>query len=160
MQSVQCLIDSTVPVLIWPPIKLLSFLMLALVCVQVNAAEFDARSVFGYSPGRDVDAALKRGAKEKKRVLLFTYDPKENFPGLDIQYFMELQESKKLVKENYITVVLERGHKDLQRYPSPGAAEKACYVLIAPDGKTIISGMVAKNGTDGLRIVKEWLALP
>lgn len=160
MKSVHCLIDCTVHVLIWPPMKLLSFLMLALVCVQVNAAEFDARSVFGSTPARDVDAALKRGAKEKKRVLLFTFDPKENFPGLDIQYFMDLQESKKLVKDNYITVLLERGHKDLQRYPSPGAPEKAYYVLIAPDGKTIKSGMAAKNGTDGLKTVKEWLALP
>jgi len=142
--------------------KLLSLLMVFLMGLNVQAADFDPMAVFGYSPGHDVDAALKRGAKMKKKVLLFSYDPKNGglYPGLDIKYFMDQQETQKLVKDNFIVVVLTRGHKDLERYPSPGAKEKAYYAVINPDGKTVKSGMAAMNGDGGLKTVKEWLAMP
>ena len=137
-------------------------MMLALVCVNVQAAEFDSRTAFGMAPARDVDAALKRAAKDKKQVILFGFDPKADgsFPGYGIAYFMELPETKKLVKDNYIVVVLERGHKDLERYPNPGSPEKPYYSLIRPDGKTAKTEMVYANPTVGLRTVKAWPALP
>jgi len=130
--------------------------------LNVQAADFDAQAVFGYSPGHDVDAALKRAAKVKKKVVLFSYDPKDEpgYPGLAIKYNMDQQETRKLVKENFIVVVLTRGHKDLERYPSPGAKEKAYYVVINPDGKTAKTDMVYGNGNAGLKDVKEWLAMP
>lgn len=139
-----------------------TLLMLALVCVTANAGHFDARAVFGFAPGHDVDSALKRGAKDKKPVLMFTYDPTEggSFPGFDITSFMDTQETKKLVKEHFIVVVLERGHKDLHRYPSPGAPDKAYYALIKPDGKTIKTDTVYRNPSVGLSTVKSWLAMP
>lgn len=139
-----------------------AFLLFFAVSICVHAADFKAKDVFGTTPGRDLDAALKRAAKEKQRVLLFTYDPKDGglYPGLDIKYFMDLLETKKLVKDNFILVVLTRGHKDLERYPSPGAPEKAYYVLINADGKTVTTGMAQMNGEGGLKKVKEWLAMP
>lgn len=142
--------------------KFLSFVLLLLISVTTHAADFDAQGVFGYAPGRDVDAALKRGAKMKKKVVLFTYDPKEGgiYPGSDITFFMELLDTKKLVKDNFIVVVLTRGHKDLDRYRSPGAQEKAYYVLINSDGKTAKTEMVYRNPDVGLKTVKEWVALP
>lgn len=142
--------------------KILSFLMLVLVCVNVQAAEFDSRAAFGMAPARDVDAALKRAAKDKKQVILFGFDPMADgsFPGYGIAYFMEQPETKKLVKENYIVVVLERGHKDLERYPNPGTPEKPYYALIRPDGKTAKTEMVFANSSVGLRTVKGWPTLP
>ncbi|MES2224569.1 MAG: hypothetical protein V4478_01115 [Patescibacteria group bacterium] len=143
--------------------KLLSLLM-ALVCGvngTVQAANFDAQAVFGSPTGHDVDAAVKRGTKAKK-VVLFTYDPKEggSYPGSDITAFMELLDTKKLVKDNFIVVVLERGHKDLDRYVSPGAKEKAYYALINSEGKTVKTEMVYRNPDVGLKTVKEWVAMP
>ena len=142
--------------------RLHALLMALLCCTSLMAADFDAQAVFGYPPGHDVDAALKRAAKAKKKVLLFSYDPKAAglYPGLDITYFMELLETKKLVKENFIVVVLLRGHKDLERYKSPGAPEKAYYALISADGHTAKTGMAATNPEGGLKNVKEWLAMP
>ena len=142
--------------------KFLSFLVLALVCVSVQAAEFDGRAVFGTAPGHDVDSAVKRAVKEKKKVLLFGFDPKEggSYPGYDINFFMDLGETKKLVKDNFIVVVLERGHKDLQRYPNPGSPEKAYYVLISAEGKSLASGPAGINGNSSLNMVKQWLAQP
>lgn len=142
--------------------KLLSLLMVALICATASAAEFDARAVFGYAPGHDVDAALKRGAKDNKRVIMFSYDPHEggSWPGFDITSFMELKETKKLVKENFIVVVLERGHKDLERYPTSGPLEKAYYALIKPDGKAAKIDTVYRNPSVGLTTVKAWLDMP
>lgn len=138
-------------------------LMLVLGCVNMQAAEFDSRAAFGMAPARDVDAALKRAAKDKKLVVLFGFDPKADgsYPGYGIAYFMESAETKKLVKERYIIVVLERGHKDLERYPNPGVPEKPYYVLIRPDGKTAKTEMVIANPSVGLKTVKEeWPAVP
>lgn len=142
--------------------RFFSLLMLVLVCVNVQAAEFDGRAVFGTAPGHDVDSALKRALKEKKKVLLFGFDPKAggSFPGYDINFFMDLDETKKLVKSNFIVVVLERGHQDLQRYPNPGSAEKAYYVLINAEGKSLDSGPAGINGNTSLNMVKKWLAQP
>jgi len=143
--------------------KFIFLLMAALVCLgTANAAEFDARAVFGYAPGHDVDAALKRGAKDKKRVIMFSYDPMEggSWPGFDITSFMDLKETKKLVKDNFIVVVLERGHKDLERYRTPGPPEKAYYALIKPDGKVAKTDTVYRNPSVGLTTVKAWLAMP
>lgn len=137
-------------------------MMLALVCVNVQAAEFDGRAVFGTAPGHDVDSALKRAVKEKKKVLLFGFDPKVggSFPGYDINFFMDLEETKKLVKDHFIVVVLERGQKDLQRYPNPGSPEKAYYVLINASGKGVASGPAGINGNSSLKMVQQWLAQP
>ncbi len=73
---------------------------------------------------------------------------------------MDLGETKKLVKDNFIVVVLERGHKDLQRYPNPGSPEKAYYVLINGEGKSLASGAAGLNGNSSLSMVKQWLAQP
>ena len=142
--------------------RIITWLMLALVCFNMQAAEFDSRAAFGMAPARDVDAALKRAAKDKKQVVLFGFDPKADgsFPGYMIAYFMELAETKKLVKDNFIVVVLERGHKDLERYPNPGPPEKPYYALLRPDGNTAKTEMVYANSSVGLKTVKEWPKLP
>lgn len=142
--------------------RLFSLLMLALVCVNMQAAEFDGRAVFGTAPGHDVDSALKRAVKEKKKVLLFGFDPKVggSFPGYDINFFMDLGQTKTLVKEHFIVVVLERGQKDLQRYPNPGSPEKAYYVLINASGKSVATGLAGINGNTSLKLVQQWLAQP
>lgn len=141
--------------------KLIASILL-LGCLCCPAADFDARVAFGSSPGRDVDAALKRAEKEKKRVLLFSYDPKvgSDYPGSDITMFMDLQETKKLVREKFIVVLLTRGHGDLKRYPSPGAPEKAYYFLLRPEGTTVKAEMVYRNPDVGLKTIKELIASP
>lgn len=129
---------------------------------HVRAGPLDVRAAFDTTPGRDMDAALKRAEKEKKRVFLATYDPKEggNFPGLDIKYFTDLQETKKLLKDNFILVLLLKGHKDLAKFKPSGNTEKAYYVLVSSSGQVIKSDKMAANPEEGLKIVKELVALP
>lgn len=136
-------------------------LIASLLTSLVLAAPLDERAAFGTSPGRDVDAALKRAQKEKKRIFLATYDPKEggNFPGLDIKYFTDLEETKKLLKENFIIVLLTKGHKDLERYKPSGNTEKAYYVVISSSGQMLKTDKMAANPETGLKIVKELIAL-
>ena len=138
------------------------FLTVVSICSLAVAAPFDARAAFDTSPGRDVDAALKRAEKDKKRVFLVSYDPEAggNFPGLDIKYFTDLQETKKILKDNFIIVLLTKGHKDLEKYKPEGNTEKPYFVVINPAGDVVKSGAVYGNPTEGLKIVKELVALP
>lgn len=136
-------------------------LALLLLPLAVHAGPFDARATFGQSPGRDLDAALKRAPMEKKRVLLFFWNSKEkeNYPGLEMKYFAERDETKKLLKDNFILVLLDREHKDVERYMPARNIEKAQWVLIGYDGKMVKSEQVYGNPDSGLKIVKELVAL-
>ena len=137
----------------------------AMVATSALSAPLDERAAFGTSPGRDVDAAIKRAQKDKKRVILFAYNekgdsPGDNWPGLDIKHFMELQETKVLLRDNFIIVCLHFGHRDLDRYKPAGNTEKAYWVLIGPNGQTIKAASVYGNPSVGLKTVKELIALP
>ncbi len=143
---------------------LLSILLLVSFCLPhaALAGPFDARAVFDAAPGRDIDGALKRAARDKKRVLLFSYDEKEggNWPGLSLRHFMDLPETKKLVKENFILVLLVKGHKALDVYHPPVVTGSPFYVLINPDGTIVKAADTYGNPGSGLKAVKELIALP
>ena len=126
------------------------------------AGEFDARATFGVVPARDLDSALKRAEKDKKRVFLVFWNSKEkgNNPGLDIRYFAELQETKKLLREHFVLVLLDREHRDVKRYIPQGNIEKAQWVLIGAGGRVVKQAAVYANPDVGLRTVKELVALP
>jgi hypothetical protein len=130
--------------------------------ITAIAKPFDARATFGVAPGLDLNAALKRAEKDKKRVLLFFWNSREkgNYPGLEMKYFAELQETKQLLKDNFILVLLDRDNKDVKKYLPEGNIEKAQWVLIAPDGSVVQRGPTDVNPEGGLKKVKELVALP
>ncbi len=142
--------------------KVIASLLLTLAfAASVFAADFDPRATFGTAPGRDLDAALKRAAQTKKRVLLFYWNSKDKgaYPGLDMKYFAEMEETKKLMKDNFIVVLLDKDHKDAKPYLASNT-EKPQWVLIGADGKTIKTESAAANPETGLKKVKELVALP
>ena len=142
--------------------KTIAALLLTLtLTASAIAADFDPRATFGSVPGRDLDSALKKSAQTGKRVLLFYWNSKEKsaYPGLDMKYFAELEETKKLIKENFILVLLDRDHKDAKPYLADNT-EKPRYVLIGSDGKAIKEGPAAENPEWGLKRVKELVAMP
>lgn len=139
-----------------------ALLAFALLSFAVHAAEFDARSAFGTTPGRDIDAALKRAQKENKRVLVAVYDSKGDYndQGLQIKYFTDLEETKKLLKENFIIVLMDRNHKDLTKYADAAAnTERPHYILLSPTGSKLKTDSLVANPTDGLRRTKEMIGV-
>lgn len=135
--------------------------LLAFWSITAIAGEFDAHAAFGTAPGHDLNAALKRAEKDKKRVLLFFWNPKEkDYPGLDMKYFAELKETKKLLKDNFILVLLDRGHNQVKKYLPEGNIEKPWWVLIEADGQLVRQKAVYANPDEGLKTVKELVALP
>ena len=143
--------------------KTTAFILLtALWSFAALAGEFDPRAAFGITPGRDLNNAIKRAAQAKKRVFLVFWNSNEkgNYPGLEMKYFAELEETKKLLKDNFILVLLDRKHQDVKKYIPDGNIEKAQWVLISPDGKVIKQDAVYGNPDVGLKTVKELIALP
>lgn len=142
--------------------KTLLLLTTLLFTVAASAKDFDARSAFGTTPGRDLDAALKRAQKDSKRVFVAVYDPKGDYndQGLQIKYFTDLEETKKLLKDNFIIVLLPRDHKDLAKYAGGGNTERPYYILLSPTGTKIKQDNLVANPADGLRRTKEIVATP
>ncbi len=139
------------------------FLAATLLAITAHAADFDARSAFGTTPGRDIDAALKRAQKEKKRVFVAVYDSKGDYndQGLQIKYFTDLEETKKLLKDNFIIVLLDRNHKDLSKYADASSnTERPHYILLSSAGSKLKTDTLVANPADGLRRTKEILAAP
>lgn len=137
-------------------------LIFALFTLSLQAADFDSRAAFGSAPGRDIDAALKRAQKENKRVLVAVYDSKDDYnnQGLQIKYFTDLAETKKLLKEHFIVVLLDRNHKDLAKYSGGINLERPHYILLSSTGSKLKDDTLCANPEDGLRRTKEIIALP
>jgi hypothetical protein len=148
---------------IHPPMKTVVLaIIVAFWSITAIAGPFNAREAFGVAPGLDLNSALKRAEKDKKRVFLIFWNSREkgNYPGLEMKYFAELQETKKLLKDNFIVVLLDRDNKDAKKYRPEGNIEKAQWVLIAPDGSVVKQAAVYGNPDEGLKAVKELVALP
>ncbi len=127
-----------------------------------SGAEFDARAAFGVAPGRDLDAAFKKAQKDQKRIFLAVYDPKGDYndQGLQIKYFTDLEETKKLLKENFIIVLLANTHKDVRPYVGDANIERPRFFVLSHDGKKIKEDKLAQNPEYGLKVTKELVAMP
>jgi hypothetical protein len=138
---------------------LLSLLLLfALLPVSsVSAEEFDARAVLGVNAGRSVDAAIKRAEKEKRRVLVIALDPDKNGQVFHIEGMFEFEETKKLVKENFIVVATDFKEKTIRTHAANASTERPMYFLFDKDGKLIEKGATNVGGAKGNQIVKNWV---
>jgi hypothetical protein len=132
--------------------KLLSlFLPALLFAAMAIADEFDARAVLGVSEGHNVEGAIKRAEKEKKRVLVFALDPKKDNQAFHIKGMLEFEETKKLVKENFLIVVTDFKEKTIKPLAAGEATDRPMYFLFDKDGKVIQKGTTAMGGSRGER---------
>lgn len=124
---------------------------------------FNPVTAFGKAPMTDLKAALQQSVATNKRVLLFYWESKapSPHPGLDFRYFAEYRETKKLLNENFILVLLDKDHPDVAPYmPAGENVEKPKWVLIDTDGIVLRGGRANYNADDGLRIVKDLISIP
>ena len=98
------------------------------------AEKLNDREVFGTTAANSLSAALKRAEQSKKRIFLVYWDSKEkgNSPGLDIRYFCELKETKKLLRDNFVIVLLDKNNPDAVKYYPKGNVEKGTVGLNQP----------------------------
>lgn len=134
-------------------------LVLAFPLHLASADELDARAVFGTPAGHSVDGALKRAAKENKRVLVFVMDTKKN-QAFHIKAFAENAETKNLLKENFLIVITDFKDKAVASSLPGTDNERPMYVLFGKDGKVIKADTAAMGANNGNKLVKEWVAMP
>lgn len=124
----------------------------------VKADTFDARSVLGMSSGNSVDAAVKRGKADKKRVLVFVLDDKKTSNAFHIKGMLEMEETRRLVRENFLIVVTDFKNKGVRDIVGNEPTERPVYVLLNTDGAVVQKGVTAMGGVAGNKLVKEWTA--
>lgn len=128
---------------------------------QTPSNFFVPAAAFGAPPLTDLETALAAAKTQQKRVLLASFDPKDDFnnQGLQIRYFTDLKETKKLLQENFIIVLLSRDHVHVQKYAGTMNTERPHFFLLRPDGSIIVHDSLSQNPEEGLRIVKSLLPL-
>jgi len=135
---------------------LLPILLLTLGISQVQADTFDSRAVLGMTSGVSVDAALKRGKAENKRVLVFALDEKRKDNSFHIKGMLQFDETKKLVRENLLIVVTDFKNKNVRDFVGKDPTDRPMYLLFNTDGSLAQKGVTAMGGSAGNKLVKEW----
>ena len=109
---------------------------------------------------RDLDSALKRSKEIQKPVWIIAYgrfDDKQT-RHWRIHYFMELAETKKLVKANFIQVMIPFSTKALKPFLIEGDnLEIPILFIVSPRAEIIEKRVLNHNGNDGLRLTKEFV---
>ena len=137
---------------------LLPILMLTLGLSQVQADTFDSRAVLGMTSGVSVDAAVKRGKADNKRVLVFALDDKKTSNAFHIKGMLEFEETKKLVRENFVLVVTDFKDKNIRDLVGIDGTDRPMYFLFNTDGKLAQKGTTAMGGAAGAKLIQEWTA--
>jgi hypothetical protein len=135
---------------------LLPILLLTLGLSQVRADTFDSRAVLGMTSGVSVDAAVKRGKADNKRVLVFALDDKKTSNAFHIKGMLEFEETKKLVKENFLIVVTDFKNKNVRDFVGKDPTDRPMYLLFDTEGKVVQKGVTAMGGAAGNKLIKEW----
>lgn len=133
-------------------------LLLTLGLSQVQADTFDSRAVLGMTSGVSVDAAIKRGKAVNKRVLVLALDDKKTSNSFHIKGMMEMEETKKLVRENFLIVVTDFKNKNVRDFVGKEPTDRPMYLLFNTDGRLVQKGVTAMGGAAGAKLVKEWTA--
>jgi hypothetical protein len=135
---------------------LLPLLLLTLGFSQAQADTFDSRAVLGMTSGVSVDAAVKRGKADNKRVLVFALDDKKTSNAFHIKGMLEFEETKKLVKENFLIIVTDFKNKNVRDHLTKEPTDRPMYLLFDTEGKMVQKGVTAMGGAAGNKLVKEW----
>lgn len=134
----------------------LSLVLFTCSSISARAEVFDSRAVLGMPAGVSVDAAVKRAKKEDKRVLVFALDEKKSSQGFHIKGMLEFEETRKLVKENFLIVVTDFKDKHIRDQIGSDGTDRPMYFLFDADGKIVQKGTTAMGGSAGSKLVKEW----
>jgi len=141
--------------------KLILFLSLIVSAFSVAVAEdLDGRTAFLTPPGRDISAALKRADTEHKRVLVFIVDPGRK-EGFHIRGTMDAPETKKLVKDNFLVVIIPSSkEKHVAGLVDDTNPMHPSYVVFNADGTVVAKGDAAMGGANGFNWIKQLIATP
>lgn len=137
-------------------------LLAALVSLSIfptaRADDFDAQSFLGMSAGNSVGAAIKRGEKDGKKVLVYAYDAKAANQAFHIKGMLQLEETRQLVRENFLIVVTDFKDKNIREHVGSESQTRPMFFLFGTDGKLIQKGTAAVGPTVGGKMVKDWTA--
>lgn len=137
--------------------RLFSVLVLLLLGIMPAAAdEFKAQEFLGMTAGNNVGAAIKRGEKDGKKILVFAYDSKKKGQAFHIEGMLGLEETRKLVRENFLLVITDFKDKNIRDVVGSESQDRPVYLLFNTDGKVIQKGTAAMGAGPGAKVVKEW----
>jgi hypothetical protein len=135
-------------------------LLLAFTAVGAIAEDLDGRTAFLSAPGRDIGAALKRADTEHKRVLVFISNPARKH-GSHINGTMGAPETKKMVKENFIVVIVPNStDKHVAGLVDDVNPVHPAYVVFKPDGTVVEKGDAAMGAGNGYNWMQKLVATP
>jgi hypothetical protein len=127
---------------------------------SVEATEAtDCRSAFLTAPDTNVDAALQRAENEKKRVLVFVFDPLQQH-SFHLKATVSSPETRKLVDENFIVVFTsDPEEKHVFGLVDDISPAHPAWVLFKPDGTMVEQGDAAMGTERGLKWIQRLIEI-
>ena len=125
-------------------------------CTTACADDFDAQSFLGMSAGNNVGAAIKRGEKDGKKVLVFAYDSKKQGQSFHIEGMLDLEETRRLVRENFLIVLTDFKDRNIRDHVGNETQTRPMYFLFSTDSTLIQKGSAAVGAGQGNKLVAEW----
>ncbi len=135
---------------------LFALTLIAVGCTTAIADDFDAQSFLGMSAGNNVGAAIKRGEKDGKRVLVFAYDAKKPGQAFHIEGMLDLEQNRQLVRDNFLIVLTDFKDRNIRDQVGDESQTRPMFFLFGTDGKLIQKGTAAVGAGSGNKLVVEW----
>ena len=140
-------------------ISIVPILLLILVIGVAKADQFDPRAFLGMTAGVSVDAAISRGKKDNKKVLVLALDSKKNNQSFHIKGMLEFEETKQLIRDRFLLVITDFKNKNIRDLIGEDGMDRPMYFLFNTDGKLIQKGTTAMGGAAGAALVKTWAGI-
>ncbi len=138
-------------------IAVLQIFLMVFVFDAARADHFDSRAFLGMTAGVSVDAAITRGKKDNKKVLVLALDPKKNNQSFHIKGMLEFDETKQLIRDHFLLVITDFKNKNIREFIGGDGMDRPMYFLFNTDGKMIEKGTTAMGGAAGATLVKTWV---
>jgi hypothetical protein len=89
-------------------------------------------------------------------VLVFAYDAKKQGQSFHIEGMLNLEETRRLVRENFLIVLTDFKDRNIRDHVGDETQTRPMYFLFGADSKLIQKGSAAVGAGQGNKLVAEW----
>lgn len=132
-----------------------------LAIIACHAPDAAAREYFDGVVSGDLEPALKKARDKDMPIFMVVYDsknPTKSNLDYSLGYFLQYKTTKDLVKKSFVQLLVRSLSRGIQPYiPKDDPLENCLLVIIAPDGKALVTEGVYANPDEGMKRVQSYI---
>ena len=120
-----------------------------------------AKELFDGVVSGDLKFALKKASEKNTPIFMVIFDaknPTKSKLDYSLGCFLQYKKTKEFVRQNFIQVLVKSSSRGVAEYiPKNEPLENCLIVIVAPDGKALVTESVYANPDEGLKRVGAYL---